>query len=167
MPNFVGGISQDHPTDSCVLWGKHLEQFFEMTYRPSDIFIGIEITRNREERKIYISQVIYGRGDSGNWSPLSPQPSIRTAGRWRFRGESGFCSVRAFWTDSGSPRSPRSVSFWRYCTSYLVSFIATERTCAYILHLHFSPFPSFAPPGEPFSGTDENIRLLRRWTLLK
>lgn len=38
---------------------EHLEQFLEMTLRPADIFICLEITRNREERKRYITQGIY------------------------------------------------------------------------------------------------------------
>lgn len=40
---------------------QHLEQYLEMTSRPADIFIGLEITRNREERKLYISQGTYVR----------------------------------------------------------------------------------------------------------
>jgi hypothetical protein len=40
---------------------QYLETFFEMTSHPANLFLGLEITRKREERKIFISQPNYIR----------------------------------------------------------------------------------------------------------
>ena len=40
---------------------QYLEKFFEMTSKPASLFIGLEITRKRDEKKIFISQPNYIR----------------------------------------------------------------------------------------------------------
>ena len=40
---------------------QYLEKFFEMTSKPASLFIGLAITRKRDEKKIFISQPNYIR----------------------------------------------------------------------------------------------------------